>query len=51
MGIFKKLINKILDAEVPPAIEKLVKKGFAKKEYTEEQAGGTKYHRANCRTL
>jgi hypothetical protein len=32
MGIFKNLINKVLDAEVPPAIEKLVKK-----EYTEKQ--------------
>jgi hypothetical protein len=27
MGIFKKLINKVLDTEVPPAVEKLVKKG------------------------
>jgi hypothetical protein len=32
MGIFKKLINKVLDTEVPPAVEKLVKKGLSKKE-------------------
>jgi hypothetical protein len=30
MGIFKKLINKVLDAEVPPVVEKLVKKELAK---------------------
>jgi hypothetical protein len=26
MGIFKNLINKVLDAEVPPVVEQLVKK-------------------------
>jgi hypothetical protein len=31
MGIFKKLINKVLDAEVPPVVEKLVKKELAQK--------------------
>jgi hypothetical protein len=29
MGIFKNLINKVLDAEVPPVVEKLVKKVLA----------------------
>jgi hypothetical protein len=29
MGIFKNLINKVLNAEVPPVVEKLVKKGSA----------------------
>jgi ribosomal protein S8 len=36
MGIFKKLINKVLDAEVPPVIEKLVKKENAKKQVKEK---------------
>jgi hypothetical protein len=40
MGIFKKLINKVLNAEVPLVIERFVTKGLAKKEYTEEQAAG-----------
>jgi uncharacterized protein with gpF-like domain len=31
MGIFKNLINKVLDAEVPPVVEQLVKKELAKK--------------------
>jgi tetratricopeptide (TPR) repeat protein len=31
MGIFKKLINKVLDAEVPPVVEQLVKKGLTQK--------------------
>jgi hypothetical protein len=35
MGIFKQLINKVLNAEVPPAIEKLVRK-----RQTEEKAKG-----------
>jgi hypothetical protein len=36
MGIFKSFINKILDAEVPPTVEKFVKKELAKKGSTEE---------------
>jgi hypothetical protein len=32
MGIFKNLINKVLDAEVPPVVEMVVKKGLAKKD-------------------
>jgi hypothetical protein len=31
MGIFKNLINKILDAEVPPVVEQLVSKRQAQK--------------------
>jgi hypothetical protein len=31
MGILKKLINKVLDTEVPPAVENLVRKGLSKK--------------------
>jgi hypothetical protein len=36
MGIFKKLIDKVLDAEVPPAIEKLVRKEHSEKKTTGE---------------
>jgi hypothetical protein len=30
MGILKKLIDKVLNAEVPPVVEQVVKKGLAK---------------------
>ncbi|MDR2815168.1 MAG: hypothetical protein LBB62_00465 [Proteiniphilum sp.] len=38
MGIFKNLINKVLDAEVPPAVEKLVRKKYAKKQGVDEES-------------
>jgi uncharacterized protein with gpF-like domain len=37
MGIFKNLINKVLDAEVPPVVERLVKKGQAQKPALDEE--------------
>jgi hypothetical protein len=37
MGIFKNLINKVLDAEVPPVVERLVKKELAPKRFIHPQ--------------
>jgi hypothetical protein len=41
MGIFKNLINKVLDAEVPPVVEQLARKNLPKKGTREKTQGQT----------
>jgi hypothetical protein len=41
MGIFKKLINKVRDTEVPPVVERLVSKELAKKNASSANADNT----------
>jgi uncharacterized protein with gpF-like domain len=43
MGIFKKLINKILDTEVPPVVERLVKNGQNKQSKLTPEFGKVMY--------